>query len=126
MAKHLTEIEKVEKAYGGCHNCYGKGYATELQQPGGTATDGDIDGPEGPWKGQQHIEIHYCSCSRGSDLLKLTEHIAVAVRVDELDMALKMRGHHVLGGKIVRNLDGSSNIDPLILETRRKALAAAI
>jgi len=29
----ITEAQKVEKAYGGCHLCYGKGYSTVMNDP---------------------------------------------------------------------------------------------
>lgn len=55
-----TALEKVEsetaKAFGGCNNCYGKGYATTRI---GTASR---------YHSEIHEEMRFCSCSRGKDL----------------------------------------------------------
>ena len=55
------EREKVEKAYGGCRKCYGKGYATQLE--------GFTDhGKDKKWV--ERIQS-YCSCDRGKQLQSL-------------------------------------------------------
>jgi hypothetical protein len=64
------EIVKTAKAYGGCTNCYGKGYATYSSAHIAADTDQDIGSPGG------HInipfeEIRFCLCSRGRQLKKV-------------------------------------------------------
>lgn len=63
-------ITDTEKAYGGCHNCYGKGYATVNEYASGYATDGDIGGAQGYFKFKQP-NIKFCSCDRGKQLAEL-------------------------------------------------------
>lgn len=56
-------LVEAEKAYGGCHNCYGKGYAT--------VADGIIGyddfGGEG-FKTPITAKMKFCSCERGKQL----------------------------------------------------------
>lgn len=52
-----AHLQAAEKAYGGCHNCYGKGYAT--RQAFG---NGRTDIPQDP--------MVYCKCDRGKQLEK--------------------------------------------------------
>ena len=44
VAELVKLLASIEKAYGGCHNCYGKGYATTLDFTHGQDTDWDIGG----------------------------------------------------------------------------------
>src|SRR5574343_186000 len=61
-------ISQTEKAFGGCLNCYGKGYHTTIEYASG----------HGEWDmGQGDIKIHYqlpemrfCNCDRGIELKK--------------------------------------------------------
>lgn len=74
--QNLTRIigeERADeaKAFGGCRICYGKGYATYKTSAGGYATDGDIGGPEGPFRQDLPVEMRYCECDRGKQLKKL-------------------------------------------------------
>lgn len=63
-----AEREETEKAYGGCHKCFGKGYATYRYGISG-AVDFGGDGFEiGP-----SIHMVYCSCDRGKQLHSLAE-----------------------------------------------------
>lgn len=52
-------VKKIEKAYGGCHYCYGKGYGTQ------TAA----------WEGRGYYKklptMKFCSCERGGQLKSL-------------------------------------------------------
>lgn len=64
-------VDEVEKAYGGCHKCYGKGYASYKTQHTGYGTDGDIGGFEGHYKRDIPIEMKFCSCDRGKQLSEL-------------------------------------------------------
>lgn len=62
-----AEREKTEKAYGGCHKCYGKGYATYRH---GLRYSADM-----PWDKEyvDPMETHmiYCTCDRGKQLKEL-------------------------------------------------------
>lgn len=61
-------VEETSKAYGGCTNCYGKGYATYRTEHGGYATDGDIGGLQGKFKSKPIEEMVFCKCDRGKQL----------------------------------------------------------
>lgn len=63
--------KETEKAYGGCHLCYGKGYATVKTQHTGHGTDGDIGGFEGPYKRDMPVQMKFCTCDRGKQLKEL-------------------------------------------------------
>lgn len=51
---------ETEKAYGGCHLCYGKGYHTK--RVGTSSRYGNVT----------HDTIGYCTCGRGKQLSALT------------------------------------------------------
>lgn len=59
-------IEETEKAYGGCHKCFGKGYATQIL---GTTTSSDFPDYE-PVKRHTKMKTHmnFCTCDRGKQL----------------------------------------------------------
>ena len=63
------ELEKTEKAYGGCHSCYGKGYSTRLE---GYSWSGDFEDTSGS---KQEYEMVFCSCDRGKELKKWIDKI---------------------------------------------------
>lgn len=67
----VEQLRTVEKAYGGCHKCYGKGYATVKSQITGYGTDGDIGGYEGPYKRDTPVQMNFCDCDRGKQLERL-------------------------------------------------------
>jgi hypothetical protein len=72
LEAHLDEtIAEVEKAYGGCHNCYGKGYATVNDRWIGRDTDSDIGSPGGIVSGGNPNHMKFCSCPRGIQLKML-------------------------------------------------------
>ncbi len=74
IAAHTArEVEKAEKAYGGCHNCYGKGYATALDFTHGEDTDWDIGG-RGQVIHYQNPVMRYCTCNRGEQLRAALSH----------------------------------------------------
>lgn len=52
----LKKVQETEKAYGGCHNCYGKGYATKQDF---------VSGGGKKWRARP---IVYCKCDRGLQL----------------------------------------------------------
>ncbi len=72
-AKLLALVKEAEaktaKAYGGCTNCYGKGYATVNDQWVGVDTDQDIGSPGGVVRGGSPTAMKFCTCDRG-ELLK--------------------------------------------------------
>lgn len=62
-----SRITELEKAYGGCHKCYGKGYSTYRH---GTSVSADFEGEVGfvtPFE----THMMFCSCDRGMQLEKL-------------------------------------------------------
>lgn len=79
-----AERQEIEKAYGGCHNCYGKGYATVKSQIIGYGTDGDIGGYEGKYKRDNPVQMNYCDCERGIQLEALNSAAITNTRVQEL------------------------------------------
>lgn len=70
----LIEADRraIEKAYGGCRLCYGKGYATVIEYASGFDTDEDIGSPGGKVFFRQS-PMRYCKCGRGKQLAALME-----------------------------------------------------
>lgn len=67
------QVKETEKAYGGCHNCYGKGYASFKTDIYGAADfPGDV---ERWWPGKGYM---LCKCDRGTQLGKLFVSIKTA------------------------------------------------
>lgn len=66
-------FESIEKSYGGCHICYGKGYSTVNGQWAGHDTDTDIGSRGGIVRGGKAVEMKYCTCARGKQLESLLE-----------------------------------------------------
>lgn len=65
----LEEIaQETGKAYGGCHNCYGKGYASVNNSWHGHDTDGDIGSPGKYITGGDRNAMKFCTCERGQEL----------------------------------------------------------
>lgn len=60
-----SKLEEQAKAFGGCKNCYGKGYATQMVQAGGTDE----------WTGKNYAwevnPIRPCDCERGKGIQEL-------------------------------------------------------
>lgn len=63
-------VEETAKAYGGCTNCYGKGYSTVIQYATGYDTDTDIGSPGGKIHFRQD-PIKLCACERGEQLKRV-------------------------------------------------------
>lgn len=64
-----TAITRIEKAYGGCTKCYGKGFSSEYK--GAQYACADFPGDKsGIVKGEE-VGINYCDCSRGKDLQEM-------------------------------------------------------
>lgn len=78
-----TEKLKVEKAYGGCHKCYGKGYATYRY---GYITSPDFIGDKA-YVDPMQTHMNFCSCDRGKQLKELVtaerERILEAVKLEK-------------------------------------------
>lgn len=75
--KLIREREaKLAKAYGGCTNCYGKGYATVNDKWVAHDTDQDIGSPGGIVVGGRDFAIRFCDCERGKQLERHAEEIA--------------------------------------------------
>lgn len=71
LKDHIAaERADVEKAYGGCHNCYGKGYASVNNRWSGNDTDTDIGSPGGHVSGGNPNAMKFCDCARGQKLKK--------------------------------------------------------
>lgn len=62
LALLQTAIRETEKAYGGCHKCYGKGYATVRK---GTTYMGKTTNLK--------THLSFCTCDRGKQLAALTK-----------------------------------------------------
>lgn len=74
---------RLIKAYGGCTNCYGKGYATVNGQWSGTDTDQDIGSSGGRVSGGNPFEMKFCTCARGKQLKTLIEKYLTEGEADE-------------------------------------------
>lgn len=61
-----TIIKKVEKAYGACRKCYGKGYSTVQR---GLRMAADFEGEE-DWETKPRPHIVPCDCQRGKDFME--------------------------------------------------------
>lgn len=79
--------QEVAKAYGGCTNCYGKGYATVNDRWYGTDTDTDIGGTGKYYSGGNPNEMKFCDCSRGGQLKQAINRreLALLERLESLD-----------------------------------------
>lgn len=73
ISQALTkQREETEKAYGGCKECYGKGYST--QQVGEESGWTDFGKMEKIITQPPRIKMNFCTCGRGkalSDLLTI-------------------------------------------------------
>lgn len=70
----LRKLNKgpLEKAFGGCTECYGKGYSTTKVQAGSRRYGyKDMD------------PMHFCSCNRGQQLKEHIDRIEGKIRSDE-------------------------------------------
>lgn len=72
--------KETEKAFGGCTNCYGKGYATVNDRWSGYGTDGDIGGLEGHVSGGNPNAMKFCKCDRGKQ---------ISVRIAQLNQQIE-------------------------------------
>lgn len=78
-----THLQAAEKAYGGCHDCYGKGYATVNDRWLANDTDQDIGSPGGYITGGNPMAMKFCKCERGKQLEKLiSEQRPLEVNID--------------------------------------------
>lgn len=74
---------KAEKAYGGCRNCYGKGYATK--QDFVQAVRSGKKYPSDPMK--------YCTCDRGQQLEKLVSYHTAKAEIAEIKEWITIADH---------------------------------
>lgn len=64
--------QEIERAYGGCRSCYGKGYATYINGTTAYADFGDELG--GAYsEHRDSLEMKFCNCDRGKALKNLLE-----------------------------------------------------
>lgn len=68
---HQSQMEEVAKAYGGCTNCYGKGYSTY---------QGEYKARQYRW---QDKKMKFCDCERGKQLESQMEEREAEIRIDE-------------------------------------------
>lgn len=68
MSKVEQLVRKIEKAYGDCQKCFGKGYSTNRY---GTTASPDFEGDKGS---SSPLKTHmtFCDCDRGKQLSELT------------------------------------------------------
>lgn len=59
-----SKLRELEKAYGNCQKCYGKGYSTVRY---GLKTSADFEG-EKDYIDPIKTNIHFCTCDRGKQL----------------------------------------------------------
>lgn len=85
LAWHQAQLAKLEKAYGNCHKCYGKGYATVRK---GTTYRGATS--------SMHDEINPCDCDRGKQLIEVLHKTEVATRDSEQNRIFAV----LKGGKV--------------------------
>lgn len=64
---YLKGYKEAEKAYGGCHRCYGKGYSTVRYGYTGAP---DFEGDQG-FIEPVSTHVHFCECDRGKQLKEL-------------------------------------------------------
>lgn len=65
--------EQTAKAYGGCTNCYGKGYSTYK---------GEYKARDMRWQDER---MKFCDCERGKQLERLLEQREIDIRIEELE-----------------------------------------
>ena len=67
--QHRKELERTEKAFGGCTKCYGKGYSTYRE---GYQSEPDFIGDK---QSEPIMQTHYkpCTCDRGKQIKNLLE-----------------------------------------------------
>lgn len=73
LAWHNKQLSEVDRAYGGCHNCYGKGHETKQKF---------VTGGGKKWKTSP---VKYCDCDRGVQLEQLLHREKLKARIDELN-----------------------------------------
>lgn len=85
-------ISNAEKAYGACHNCYGKGYSTFNDRRVGTDTDTDIGSPGGYIAVGNANAMKFCACDRGKQLENLIDkQVKFTVRSELISEATRNR-----------------------------------
>lgn len=82
--EYLNEIfdqirQETEKAFGGCKNCYGKGWASVIEYALGAEDFGGDGIPK-----YKLPEIRFCSCERGKELRKRFDQIRQEARKETI------------------------------------------
>jgi hypothetical protein len=80
------EITKIEKAYGSCRKCYGKGYSSELTAISWGA-DFEVDKPGS----ETQSNMILCSCDRGEQLEKIVAYLREQGRREERSVIKDMQ-----------------------------------
>lgn len=80
-------LEETAKAYGGCTNCYGKGYASVNERWHGHDTDQDIGSPGGYVSGGNPNAMKFCNCARGKELEKRLNQMPIEAKEDGVKFA---------------------------------------
>lgn len=91
------ELQTVEKAYGSCHKCYGKGYASVRH---GETYRGKTT--------NMRTDIKYCTCERGKQLEELSALEINKARqelLDTVNSATIERRHNPLTGENIDLID---------------------
>ena len=70
LALITSRDQQIAKAYGGCTNCYGKGYSTY---------SGEYSARDMSWPDEK---VKYCDCSRGKQLEVVHQQIASAAKLN--------------------------------------------
>lgn len=124
------ELAQIEKAYGGCHNCYGKGYATVNDAWHGYDTDQDIGSPGGYVSGGDRNAMKFCSCDRGEQLRAQLARREAEARIDECEMAISISGTSLIGKELVKTHSwegGDSTKIPMeAIKMRKQSLEAKL
>lgn len=85
MSLFQSHTAELEKAYGGCHNCYGKGYAT---YEGADISYADFGDELGGASSRKHVyrEMKFCDCGRGKQLELQVAELVKAGKLEELKL----------------------------------------
>jgi hypothetical protein len=99
MQEIIQELEaSIGKQYGGCTNCYGKGYCTNIDKLSGSDE----------WTGQRYEEStdYYlpCLCNRGEQIKEMQASIRREVVKDIMNL-IPNTYHEIAGNKILAKID---------------------
>lgn len=95
-----TSAKELEKAYGNCRNCFGKGYATVQY---GLEGHEDFGGDGFRTPAETHMKL--CSCERGKQLGQLIEKQIREAVVEELETCRRLYTESNYVGPILKDLN---------------------